>query len=208
MIKNSTNLRVKYNRVSTLAQTGNRFQDDKDIYDLVLLDCVSGKVAFAERPEAKKLIKLLNEKRVAEIVVEELSRLGRNTADVITTLDWLASIEVNVVIRNLGIQSRPNDKTNPVFKLLSNVLSSVYEMELENIKERTLVGRKVYVQNGGKLGRPSGSNETNKSFLEKESSKKIIKELRNNLSVRKISKIADVSVSTVMKVKSLLATGS
>ncbi len=31
-------MRVKYNRVSTLGQTGNRFEADTDKYDLVLLD--------------------------------------------------------------------------------------------------------------------------------------------------------------------------
>ena len=33
-------------------------------------------------------------------------------------------------------------------------------MELENIKERTTAGRVAYVQNGGKLGKPKGSNES------------------------------------------------
>lgn len=197
-------MKVKYNRISTLSQTGNRFLDDRENYDLILLDKVSGKVAFAERPEAKKLIKLLSKGMVNELVVEELSRLGRNTADVINTLDWLESINVNVIIRNIGLQSQPNGNKNPIFKLLSNVLSSVYEMELENIRERTEVGRKIYVQNGGKLGRPSGSNETNKSFLEKESSKGIIRELNKNISVRRVAKIVGVSTSTVMKVKAIM----
>lgn len=35
-----------------------------------------------------------------ELVVEEFSRLGRNVGDVINTLDWLESHEVNVVVRN------------------------------------------------------------------------------------------------------------
>ena len=197
-------MKIKYNRISTISQSGNRFLDDQENYDLTLLDKVSGKIAFAERPEAKKLIKLLHKGMVRELVVEELSRLGRNTADVINTLEWLASINVNVTIRNIGLQSQPNGIKNPIFKLLSNVLSSVYEMELENIKERTEVGRKIYVQNGGKLGRPSGSNESNKSFLEKDSSKRIIKELNSKLSVRRVAKMVGVSSSTVMKVKALI----
>ena len=32
-----------------------------------------------------------------------------------------------------------------------------YVIELENIKERTMLGRQVYVQRGGKLGRPTGT---------------------------------------------------
>ena len=32
--------------------------------------------------------------------------------------------------------------------MISSVMSSLYEMELENIKERMMVGRLVYVQKG------------------------------------------------------------
>ncbi len=78
---------------------------------------------------------------------------------------------------------------------------------LENIKERTTVGRLVYVQNGGKLGRPAGSNESNIKFLQKESSQEIIKNLKKGLTIREISKVAEVSTKTVMKVKTLTKLG-
>ena len=78
-------MKVKYNRVSTLLQTGNRFEADTENYDLVLLDKISGSVCFSDRPKSKELIKLIHSGVVTEIVVEELSRLGRNTGDVINT---------------------------------------------------------------------------------------------------------------------------
>jgi len=51
---------------------------------------------------------------------------------------------VNVSIRNIGLQSRPNGKKNPIWKMISSVMSSLYEMELENIAERTATGRQVF----------------------------------------------------------------
>lgn len=39
-------MRVKYHRVSTIGQTGNRFLNDTDKYDLILLDKVSGNIRF------------------------------------------------------------------------------------------------------------------------------------------------------------------
>jgi DNA invertase Pin-like site-specific DNA recombinase len=142
-------VKVKYNRVSTLQQTGLRFTADKEKYDLVLMDKVSGSISFKDRPHAIKLTKLIDEGKVTELVVEEFSRLGRNTGDVITTLDFLESKGINVIVKNIGLQSRPNGTKNPIWKMVSSVMSSLYEMELENIKERTTVGRLVYVQNGG-----------------------------------------------------------
>jgi len=41
-------MKIKYNRVSTLQQSGDRFNLDNDNYDLTLLDKVSGSVPFKE----------------------------------------------------------------------------------------------------------------------------------------------------------------
>ena len=66
-------MKVKYNRVSTLQQSGDRFTADTDNYDLVLMDKVSGSVSFKDRPRGKELIKLVEEGKVTELVIEELS---------------------------------------------------------------------------------------------------------------------------------------
>ena len=176
-------MKVKYNRLSSLSQTGNRYSDDKDFYDLVLMDRVSGSISFKDRPKGQELTLMVEQGDINELVVEEFSRLGRNTGDVIKTLEWLDEKGVNVIVRNIGLQSRPNGQKNPIWKMISSVMSSLYEMELENIKERTMVGRKVYVLNGGVLGRPSGSIETEKDFLEKVQTKEIIKCLKKNLTM-------------------------
>jgi len=151
-------MRVKYNRTSTIQQDGNRFELDDNPYDLVLFDKgVSGSVPFNERPEGKRLMNLVRSGQVTTVVFEELSRTGRNTVDVLNTLEILEENEVNVVVRNLGIQSRPNGKPkNPVWKMIVSVMSSLYEMERENIRERTEMGRMVYLMKGGKLAPPSG----------------------------------------------------
>ncbi len=196
-------MRVKYNRVSTLQQTGDRFSVDKENYDLVLFDKVSGTIPFNERPKGIELVNLVKNKRVSELVVEEFSRLGRNTGDVIRTLEWLEEHEVNVVIRNLGLQSRPNGKKNPIWKMISSVMSSLYEMELENIKERTMVGRQVYVQKGGRLGRPDGTSESTKQFLSKPKNQDIVKLLERGLKYSEIQKILVCSPKTIKKVKEL-----
>jgi DNA invertase Pin-like site-specific DNA recombinase len=197
-------MKVKYNRVSTILQTGNRFKADTDHYDMTLLDKVSGSVSFMDRNEAKKLVQYVEEGKITELVTEEFSRLGRNTGDVISTLDWLDSHRVNVKIRNLGIESRPNGKRNPVWKILSATMSSLYEMELENIKERTSTGRLIYLQNGGVLGRPKNTTESNSSFLSKPKSKKITHYLERGLSIREVAKQVNASPKTIMKVKKLL----
>lgn len=196
-------MRIKYNRVSSIGQSGDRFTADKNIYDLVLLDKVSGKIPFKERPQAKELVQLIENNSVSELVVEELSRLGRHTGDVISTLEWLESFSINVVVRNLGLQSRPNGKKNPIWNMIGAVMASMYSMELENIKERTTVGRQVFVQNGGKIGRPVNTTESKRVFLAKNKNQEILKYLERGLTYSEISKLLDCSPKTIKKVKDL-----
>ena len=194
-------MRVKYNRVSTLIQTGNRFEADTEKYDLILMDKISGSVPFKDRPQAKILIDYIEQGLVVELVVEELSRLGRHTGDCISTLEWMDGKGVNVIIRNLGVASRPNGKKNPIWNVLASVISSLYTLELENIKERTSVGRQIYVQRGGVLGRKVGSTLSDRDFIEKPKSQKILEYLNKEWTLREIAKQLDCSTRTIQKVK-------
>jgi len=196
-------MRIKYNRTSTLQQEGERFKLDKDNYDLTLFDKgISGKIPFSEREKGKELTQLVQSGKVNEVVVEELSRLGRNTIDVLTTLKFFEDNEVNVVVRGMGnLQSKVNGKKNPIWNLITSVMSSLYELERENICERTEMGRKMYVMNGGKLGRKVGSVENRVDFLQKDRTKKIISLLEKGKSVRDISSRLGVSTKTIVKVR-------
>jgi DNA invertase Pin-like site-specific DNA recombinase len=195
-------MRVKYNRVSTQIQSGNRFEADTEKYDLTLLDKISGTVPFKDRPQAKILINQIELGLVKEVIVEELSRLGRHTGDCITTLEWMDEKGVNVFVRNLGFQSRPNGKKNPIWNVITSVISSLYALELDSIKERTSVGRQIYVQKGGILGRKIGSTLSDRDFIEKPKAKKILEYLDKGWTLREIAKQVDASTKTVMKVKS------
>ena len=196
-------MRVKYNRTSTIQQEGERFKLDKENYDLTLFDKgVSGKIPFSERIEGKKLTELVKEGKVSEVVVEELSRLGRNTIDTLTTLKFFEENGVNVVVKSMGnLQSMVNGKKNPIWNLITSVMSSLYELERENILERTEMGRKMYVMNGGKLGRKIGTTESRNDFLKKERTQKIISLLDKGKSVRDISSRLGVSPKTIVKVR-------
>ncbi len=199
-------MKIKYNRTSTINQSGERYKLDKEVYDLTLFDKgVSGKVPFKEREKGIVLVELVEKGEVETVVVEELSRLGRNTVDVLTTLRWLEEKGVNVVVRGMGnLQSHIDGKKNPIWNMITSVMSSLYELEREQIRERTEMGRTMYVINGGKLGRKIGSNENLQSFLQKPKVKQIQSLLEKGKSVRDICGRIGVSPSTVVKVKKSL----
>ena len=201
-------MNIKYNRTSTIQQEGKRFDLDKTEYDLTIFDKgVSGKIPFSEREGGIKLTTLVNEGKVTEVVVEELSRLGRNTIDTLTTLKFFEDNGVNVVVKSMGnLQSMVNGNKNPIWNLITSVMSSLYELERENILERTEMGRKMYVMNGGKLGRKIGTTENRSDFLKKEKTQKIVSLLEKGKSVRDISGRLGVSTKTVVKVRKYIDT--
>ena len=197
---------IKYNRTSTINQKGERFKLDKDNYDLTINDFgVSGKIPFNKREGGYKLIELVKEGKVTKIVFEDLSRCGRTLKDSINTLDYFFENGVVIKVRNIGIESNtPDGEKNPMWNIITSILSSVYEMERERILEITEMGRKQYVLNGGKLGRKVGSEESEMMFLRKPQTKSILKLLKMGKSNRDIIGRLNCSPKTITKCRNYL----
>jgi DNA invertase Pin-like site-specific DNA recombinase len=193
-------------RTSTINQKGERFKLDKDNYDLTINDFgVSGKIPFNRREGGSKLIELVKEGKVTKIVFEDLSRCGRTLKDSINTLDYFFENGVVIKVRNIGIESHtPNGEKNPMWNIVTSILSSVYEMERERILEITEMGRKQYVLAGGKLGRKVGFREDKMVFERKPQTKSIIKFLKMGKSNRDIIGRLNCSPKTITKVRKLI----
>ena len=196
-------LKIKYQRTSTIQQHGDRFLTDTNSYDMVLFDQgISGTRPFNTRTQAIKIVDMVQQGKVGELVVEEIRDIGRNMVETINTLDWLDKNNVNVVIRGMGnLCSRVNGKRNEIWGLITATMSSLYQMELENLKLRTQMGREAYLMKGGRLGRSNGSNETVKQFLDKPTPQKIISLLNKGKSLRDIAGRTECSINLVIKVK-------
>ena len=197
---------IKYNRTITINQKGERFKLDKDNYDLTINDFgVSGKIPFNRREGGSKLIELVKEGKVTKIVFEDLSRCGRTLKDSINTLDYFFENGVVIKVRNIGIESHtPNGEKNPMWNIVTSILSSVYEMERERILEICEMGRKQFVLSGGKLGRKVGFREDKMVFERKPQTKSIMKLLKMGKSNRDIIGRLNCSPKTITKVRKLI----
>ena len=199
-------MRVKYQRTSTIEQHGERFGMDKEQYDLVLFDRgISGTKPFRERTNGIKIITLVEQGKLKELIVPELRDIGRNTFDTISVLDFMERHSVIVTIQSLGnLQSIVEGKKNPLWTLVSSIMSSLYQMELENLKLRTQMGRQSYIMKGGKLGRKIGTKENDSSFMLKPKTREIISLLKKGKSTRDICGRLNVSPNLVTKVRKIL----
>lgn len=206
MLPSTPMLRIKYQRTSSVQQKGERFStDDASKYSEVIFDQgVSGTKPFRERTGGKKIISLVEQGLLKELVLPELRDLGRTLNDSISVLDFLEKNNVSVVIQSLGnIASLIDGKRNPLWTLISSVMSALYAMELENLKLRTEMGRTAYLMRGGRLGRTKGSNETNATFINKPKTQEVISLLRHGKSTRDICSRLRVSPNLVSKVRKL-----
>ena len=198
--------KIKYTRTSSSSQMGQRFLVDTQKYDEVYFDQgISGTKPFRERTNGMKIITLVEEGRLEELVVPELRDIGRNTYDTISVLDYMEKHNVIVTIQSLGnLQSIIDGKKNPLWTLISSIMSSLYQMELENLKLRTHMGRQSYLMRGGKLGRKMGSNENVTTFMNKPKSQEIVSLLNRGKSVRDVCGRLGVSPNLVTKVRRIL----
>jgi len=189
-----------------MAQHGERFKTDRNAYDKVFFDQgVSGTKPFKERTEARKIVEMINNNMIKELHVEELRDIGRNMVDTINTLFWLDQNNVNVVIKSMGnLSSRVGEKRNEIWSMITATMSSLYQMELENLKTRTKMGREAYLMKGGVIGRPRHTKENEKAFLEKPKTKEILSLLSKGKSLRDVAGRANCSINLVVKAKRIV----
>jgi len=195
-------MKAKYIRVSTKEQNTDR---QTDFNGLTYVDECSGSIAFKDRPEAKKL---LNNKELTEIHVHSIDRLGRNTLDIMQTIQDFTNKGINVVSTKEGLQTIVDGKENPIAKMMVGILGTLAEFELSRIKERQAEGiAKAKAKGVYKEGRKVGSSESIEVFVNKASTQSILKYLRNNESVRRTALLSKTSEGTVKKVKKMLRDG-
>jgi len=107
---------------------------------------LSGAIPAAQRPELSKLIEYVREGDT--VVVVAIDRLGRNTIDVLTTVEVLAKKGVSVISLREGF-----DLGTPIGKAMLAMLAAMAELERENIKARQRAGLDRARAEGRNLGR-------------------------------------------------------
>lgn len=117
--------KARYIRQSTKSQTNLRQLAKSHPDEVLFIDIISGSVPFAERPEGKKLIEAVDAGELNYLSFHAIDRAGRNTINVLQTLQYFFDKGVVVKIDNLGIESMINGKSNPVFTLLTTDRKSV-----------------------------------------------------------------------------------
>lgn len=198
-------MKINYIRVSTGTQSKEVQEFNLSSEYKVFKEVVSGSIAFAERTEGAKIIQLVKEGKVEEILIHDISRIGRNNLDILKTIEFFTLNNVNLVSRREGLSTMIEGKANPIATLIIGILSTLAQHERERLKERQREGidkaklKGVYKNNGG-----NRKEETLEEFSAKSSTKKILKFLNEGNSLRRTALLSSCSLGKVQKVVRLL----
>lgn len=188
---------VIYARVSTQDQDCARQVDDLKAFALragykvvgVYTEKASG--TKNDRIERNKVLKLAQARKIDAILVTEMSRWGRSTADLIGTLKQLESFSVSLI----AMSGMTFDLSTPQGKMITTMLAAFSEFERDLIAERTKSGIAAAHARGKKSGRTAGFNPSDKHSSE------VIKLIREGVSYREIARRLNLSKTTIVAIQ-------
>lgn len=201
---------VIYTRVSS---TNDRQNTDRQVADLtayadfahyniikVYEEKISGAKKNQERPLLTECIQFCIENGIDVLLVSELSRLGRNSFEVLETVKRLADAKVNLYLQKEKFTLLDDLGQPSMFApVMIATLSTCAQLERESIQFRLNSGRNNYIAKGGRLGRKPGSIKTQEQ--KKEEYRNVLALLKKGYSIRNAAELCKVSVSTVQRVK-------
>lgn len=204
-----------YARVSSIGDRQNtaRQVDDLTAYaqrnDIKIIKTFTEKVSGAktreERPELDKCLLFCVREKVDILLLNELSRLGRNTDDILKNIMYCKEAGLNVYFQKEQFSIfTPDGKPHPFLMIFIAVLGTIAEMERENIKFRLQSGRNKYVSEGGKLGQKKGYRKSPEKYREDYPNVFRLLKKKDRLSYDNIAKICDVNKRTVITCAEIL----
>lgn len=199
-------------RVSKKSQNYNRQIADLEKYAgrmgfkvvSTIAEKISGIKSNEDRNGISELRKLAKSGKIEVVIINEVSRLGRNPIENLKLLHELHNFKVSILSQDIGIPTLNNEgKPSMICEILYTVYSSLARQEREKMIERIESGLEEARRRGVKLGRPEGSSLSDENFLKKY--KKVVKSLEQKISIRDVAKLHGVSKFTVEQVKKVLS---
>lgn len=156
-----------------------------------------------ERQILNEMLDFIGKNEVSKVLIWELSRLGRNAAQVLETLDYLNQIKVSLYILNYNLETLNEDGVvNPMSTFMVQVISSFAQVERENIIQRMRSGYAKHLQEGKSVGRKVGYRKSQETLLNE--NREVIKYLKKGYSVREVMALTNKSSGLVQKIKKMV----
>jgi len=197
---------ILYVRVSSLDQKSDRQRVNEKDFDKVIEDKCSGSIPMFERTGGIELKNLIEKNVVKSISVWQLDRCGRDLHGVINFIHFTTQHKIPIHFIQQGLSTLDeNGDENPIAKMMISILGVVAEMERKLILERQLEGIAIAKMKNIYTGRKKGTKEDPLKFLSKPKNKKALELLKKGYKSIEVSRITNLNVNTITKVKKLMS---
>nr|WP_262914545.1 recombinase family protein [Pontibacter vulgaris] len=168
-----------------------------------IAETISGAKKNEDRKGIQRLLELAQTGKINKLLVHDVTRLGRITSQVLTTLETLHHHRVSVIVMNYNLETLNKDgSVNPMTQFLITILTDLGRMERITLIERVKSGLQEARRKGKVLGRPKNSTKAPSKVLSEY--KQVVKYLNDGYTIRETAKLCDVGISTVQRVKKLV----
>ena len=104
---------------------------NKILIESVFAEKISGAKKNQDRQELLNMIDYVNSNQIDKVMVTELSRLGRDTLQVLQAIEILNQHKISLFIQNYNIETLTSEKQiNPMSQFLITILAEVARMDL------------------------------------------------------------------------------
>jgi len=199
-------------RVSTQRQETSRqvaelqAHADAKGYEVVAVcrETISGRAEQSERTGLARSLELARAGKVKKILVHEVSRIARKNSVAHAFVEALEDAGVSLYWHAQGIETLlANGKRNPAAGIMLALLAEMARAEVEVLRARIMSGLDEARRKGVRLGRPEGTTLGRAELMQKH--KDVVRQLKAGQSIRNAAKITGKGVSTVQRVKAVLA---
>lgn len=175
-----------YSRVSTQEQNSEQQAQElarKHNHDFIVEEQFTG--TTTDRPKFNKLLSQL--KPLDTLIVYDVSRIGRNTSEVLEVAERLKNNSVRLLIDSLG----GIDVTSSAGEMILTVMAALAKMERSQLRERQAIG----IATAKADGKYKGRNATDKGVIDL--AKKLLAE--EGMTKEKVAKQLNIGVSTLYR---------
>ena len=164
------------NSVETQTKLITDFCNNNEIHldEIICDEGISGSGEKTNKRDGyNSVMELIENGEVNNLIVISISRWGRNLGEIYKSVELMTKKDVNFFSIKENI-----DTSSPYGRFTINLLSSLYEMELELIRERTKDTLKVKKENGKVYSKtPFGYDRVGDDLIENKKEKRLLRKM-------------------------------
>jgi DNA invertase Pin-like site-specific DNA recombinase len=167
-------------------------------------ETISGSAHDDDRHGLRRAEELARGGKIKKVLVHEISRVARRNSVAHGFVETLEESRVSLYWHAQGIETLlPNGKRNPAAGIMLALLAEMARNESETLRERIKSGLALARKRGVILGRRKGTLLSRPQFLQKH--RDIVRRLKAGHSIRNTAKFTAKGISTVQRVKAVVA---